>query len=189
MNAASAFLSALILGVCCSATASTYELLPTATEVSLPAVLHSPGTFIDRYNFNILNAPGSSNGSIFFDLNSKFNPGNAPDYSFARLTAGLFRGTGEAILADADVTGFAFELASGSYFALVSGATSGRFGGQYQVNYALKNGALSPVPLPAAFWLFGAALVGFYQVGKRRAQGVDSASPSVVSREAILRLS
>ncbi len=172
MNAAKGIVCAGVLWFCCSATASTYELLPTSAEVSLPAVLHSPGTFIDRYNFNIFSPSASSNGSIFFNLNPDFNPGNSQDYRFSSLTAGLFRSTGEAILTDADVSGFAYELASGSYFALVTGAASGRFGGQYQLNYALKNGALSPVPLPAAFWLFGAALVGFYQVGKRRGHGV-----------------
>ena len=172
MNAATRLFAASMLGFCCSANASTYELSPTLTEVTLPAVLHSPGTFIDRYNFNIFSPSASSNGSIFFNLNPDFNPGNSQDYRFSSLTAGLFRSTGEAILTDADVSGFAYELASGSYFALVTGAASGRFGGQYQLNYALKNGALSPVPLPAAFWLFGAALVGFYQVGKRRGHGV-----------------
>ena len=52
-------------------------------------------------------------------------------------------------------------IASGSYVLEIQGTADGSLGGVY-------GAALAVVPLPPAAWLFGAALVGFAAVSRRR---------------------
>jgi hypothetical protein len=74
------------------------------------------------------------------------------DMSGNQLTYSLLPGT------DDFTSGFVPE---GEYSIQISG-TALENGGAYQVR-------LSSVPLPAAFWLFGSALVGFISFGRRKA--------------------
>ena len=53
-----------------------------------------------------------------------------------------------------------------NYYVQVSGVTSGTNGGLYQFSYAM-----SPVPLPAAAWLFGSGLLGLVGIARRRSIG------------------
>jgi len=57
------------------------------------------------------------------------------------------------------------DLGYGTYHFLISGTTSGLNGGLYAVGTAV-----AAVPLPAAVWLFGSALLGFLSISKRRHQ-------------------
>lgn len=77
-------------------------------------------------------------------------------------------------------------LAAGSYTILVGGASYPQFerrgynadgtpnyvsinGGTYGVIASLSSRVAAPVPVPAAVWLFGSALVGFVGLGRRKA--------------------
>ncbi len=58
-------------------------------------------------------------------------------------------------------------LASGNYYLKISGdaTNGGRFHSQY---------ATSAVPVPAAIWLFGSALVGLVSVSRRKVAGLTA---------------
>jgi hypothetical protein len=161
-------LATFICGV--NAAASTFELRPTLSwePVDLPLQTHLPGVFCDRYNFTIGAVPGDLGGGIFFNLDLDLPSSALRDYSITDLRAGLYHQSGIAILDDADVSGFAYSVSAGRYFALVTGAANGRLGGRYQVAYALRDADISPLPLPDAAWLFGAGLLGFFPfVGRK----------------------
>lgn len=51
------------------------------------------------------------------------------------------------------------------YMLTVSGKAIGLFGGKYKLETQV-----APVPLPAAFWLLGTAVVGFVMFSRRRQQ-------------------
>ena len=55
-------------------------------------------------------------------------------------------------------------------FSLPAGATSGDWAvsGQQALSHAVLYGKVAPVPLPAAVWLFGASLLGFAGLAKRK---------------------
>jgi hypothetical protein len=58
---------------------------------------------------------------------------------------------------------FSGVLAAGTYVIDVVGAVTGSFAGQYNALVGT-----SPVPVPAAFWMFGSGLLGLVLVSRRK---------------------
>ncbi len=116
------------------------------------------GLFADTGTFTLTN-PGPINVSIrnsalsacFIDIL------NVSQFSVVPpLNTGLFS-TGNLVDANFVLSG----LSAGTYTLQFTGNADGVFGGAYDVT-------VSAVPLPAAAWLFGSALLGFVTYSARR---------------------
>lgn len=60
-------------------------------------------------------------------------------------------------------------LNAGAYVFDVSGVTSGIYGGAYSAGFStVQTSALTPVPVPAAIWLFGSAMLGLTGLNRRK---------------------
>ncbi|MDD5581102.1 MAG: hypothetical protein PHY16_17760 [Methylobacter sp.] len=119
---------------------------PTLSSFDGPGpsiVTVSPGFFADQWSLNV--DPGEV-ASISFK-SFEFSPFLTID-GFTASSGGAYSLT---------------NLGPGLYNFLVSGTASGIGGGQYGVG-------VSAVPLPAAVWLFGSAMLGFLSLAKRRNQ-------------------
>ncbi len=97
------------------------------------------------------------------NLNLQLNSGTG---TVSGLTAQLFN-SANTLIADLDVTdlgigtslGFSQVLLNGDYFIRFSGTVTGA---------PVLQGQISAVPVPAAVWLFGSALVGLFGVRRSK---------------------
>jgi hypothetical protein len=104
-------------------------------------------TINDIWTFDV---PTGNVGSITFSSSQIAN-----FFSIANFSVAPTAGTGGSLV---------FNNLSGLNTFTVTGSTNGAFGGSYNVT----TGALSAVPVPAAVWMMGTALVGLVSFGRRK---------------------
>lgn len=112
---------------------------------------HSAGDFTDAYTFTLLEAH-----QVAVELTDlAYAPGSFVLLSNTGLEATLDGNSGTSF-----ITGL---LAAADWTLFVNGDASGILGGAY-------SGSVTAVPLPAAFWMFGSALMGLFAFARRRNQ-------------------
>jgi hypothetical protein len=119
--------------------------------------------------------PADSNGGSFLGAwdptNSFFSgPGTIGPGSLSNLFVGSFEG----LAGDQPIARLNFTLSSGvsnSVISLVEGSPLNEWGNlndPYTVTNDYIGATINPVPVPAAFWLFGSGLVGLVGMVRRR---------------------
>ncbi len=125
-----------------------------------------------------INANESKTQSFFIDLQSELPisindtwtfdvpTGNVGSITFSSSQiANFFSIANFSVVPTAGTSGsLVFNNLSGLNTFTVTGSTNGSFGGSYNVT----TGELSAVPVPAAVWMMGTALVGLVSFGRRK---------------------
>ena len=172
-----ALLTLALLGYSFFASANTYNLDQTNPQF---ISYSTPGlSFDDHFTFTVpVNDIGVAN-AIKFDLSI----GSIQAYAISDLmvaavspapaapTSSVFTFTALRDNSNAIIGYQSNQLTAGSYKFDVSGKTSGLMGGNYAVQFSSlpsSSVAVSAVPLPAAAWLFGSALLGFTGLNRRK---------------------
>ncbi|MEW8337308.1 MAG: hypothetical protein AB2558_00835 [Candidatus Thiodiazotropha sp.] len=118
--------------------------------------VNDPGTFTDTGTFTLLADSPISVSLVDNEIGSTFGP--ILDVSSFTVTSGGFTATFD------DLTSHVFSLGNlvaDTYTLTFNGTSNGFAGAVYDVT-------VSAVPVPAAVWLFGSALVGFATFSARR---------------------
>ncbi|MEQ1637578.1 MAG: FxDxF family PEP-CTERM protein [Methylococcales bacterium] len=145
--------------------AATYNISPDPITTSASfAAGPVNGVFSDTFNFNVVpNVGGSSSVT-----NIGFSLANGLITSFAAVIDGTINlvlsttptGTGAILSVLSQTFG---TLSTGAHTLVVSGtAVNASYGGNININ------PVGAVPVPAAVWLFGSALVGLMGVSGRK---------------------
>lgn len=172
---------ALAYAVICSGAASassvTYEMGALDSVGASQAALPVKGLFTDFFNFTI-----AVNSDVVTSVqNSALKASVGFKRNIAGLTMALFNtnGTLGNMLDDTQIGSSlvsgdsSFDtLASGNYYAKVTGNATGTQGGSYIVQMA-ADAIITPVvttvvPVPAAAWLLGSGLLGLAGVARRK---------------------
>ena len=136
-----------------NATSYTVDLInesQTSDLIVLPDPIHNPGiTFNDTWDLNV--AAGTEVTLTFAPVNLEAIPGT-----------GIFLLHIDNFLIDND--GSLVTTFIASTIIDVEGFADGAFGGAYTVV-----SSVSAVPVPAAAWLFGSALIGLVSFSRRKA--------------------
>ena len=146
----------LDLGSLSFSAAGDYFYMDTESQINNTA---SSMGFADRYEISV----GSGLGLEINleDLNDQI--------SITDLAWGLFDTLGNLVETGALVTTIN-PLANGDYWLGIFGTIDEPIGESTSGNYRLTVTAVTAVPIPAAFWLFGSALVGFIGFGRHKAK-------------------
>ncbi len=150
-----------------------FDILGPASGISNPDIIlfnktFQPGVVDDIFLFDINTGglPSTAAASVtsisMTSTFSSFGPVTIfeiPDFQFALtdengVAITTFASTGQSVLIDS--------VLSGTYGIWVKGNASGMAGGSVSGPIAL-----SSVPIPAAVWLFGSALIGFLRLRKK----------------------
>jgi hypothetical protein len=141
-----------------SAGAATYDLGNLPTGVTQFGVYQVSGTFSDTIDFAISGVSNLSAGVGALN----FTLGGSPYKNIGNLDLTLYNSHGTDLGSGTDIT--VNNLASGSYYAIVSGKATGVAGGEY-------GGAISVSPVPEsstlAMLLAGLGIMG-YAVSRRK---------------------
>ncbi len=119
----------------------------TASTPYINPVAQGPGNFSDIYNFSVTGQNHAIINATAVDL--------APFYSISGLSLSLFDAPDAVGTPLASGSTISWLLADGNHSFRIDGQADGTGGGFYTAAIAV-----SPVPLPAAFWLMLSALAG-----------------------------
>lgn len=158
VNVAALLGSMLVCGVVSASTFNASQVLNVGDSEmfefqvvpgAFPGV--SGGHFSDTYNFEL----GQNVTGIVVELFE------GPFFTGEIVNPELDFDLGEGPLAVSFTEPTTFVLDSGVYSALFTGSVAGTPFGDYRLK-------VTAVPLPAAFWMFGSALVGLFAFARRR---------------------
>lgn len=128
-------------------------------------------SFTDTFNFTVATPVTGAASANNLPLTIKLNNSTSLNLNnFSSFTASFWDGSSlNPLTYVTDSSGSYFQgsgpLNPGTdYYVQVSGVTSGTQGGLYQFSYAMT----SPVPVPAAVWLFGSGLLGLMAIARRK---------------------
>ena len=167
-----------VAGVAAHASTPTTLTLPTGGVINaVNAVVPGTGTsFSDTYNLDLSGAsPVAAN---FTTTNFSFND----VLNLSDLSLTLYQGVGSgwvSLFTASSVSGLVLDAAN-TYKLVVSGLTSGTYGGAYTLSYSAQAIA-APVPEPASLALFAAGIGALGLVGRRRKQARQSETDTLLA--------
>lgn len=136
-------------------------------------VIVGAGAFSDVINFSVEVYSDVATTALNNPLVKVGRTSTVVQRNIEGLTMSLFDTHGTASTADDTQIGSALAsgeysydfLASGNYYAKVTGTATGTYGGKYTVTMSAEP---APVPVPAAAWLLGSGLLGLVAVSRRK---------------------
>lgn len=166
-----AFIAAAALSS--TASASIYNVSSPVDQIPYTnsARVDSVGSFSDTYNFTISSLSDWTASVTNIQLSSFLN--------IADLNMRIFDSANNQLSnSGSNVAVFGDNILAGSYYAIVTGTTTGSIGGAYMMSISTPP---LPVPLPAAVWLLGSGLIGLVGVARRKERSQTMNMPLEVS--------